>query len=130
MIMYYHKVSFKRIKYKTNMDEVESQKFVKEAEEIVDDDGIEISEDIRFEQRLIAYLTEFMDKHGYKINFYSNIIVGVDLVDLSDFYFELNKTGFLKKFGIRGYTMFEKILCKTRFGLLPTQKRPERAPRR
>ncbi len=107
-------------------DKVKLQEFIKEAEKIANDEGIEISDEIRFEQRLIAYLTEFMDKHGYKINFYSGdaktAIVGVDL---NDFYFDLNKTGFFKKFGIRGYTLFEKILCKPRFCILPTQKRHE-----
>ncbi len=94
------------------------------------DVDIKITEDILFEQQLIAYLTEFMDKNNYKIYPHHSSMVGVgeSFVDLKDFYFKLNKTGFLKKFGIRGYTLFEKIF-KPQLGLLPTQKRFPMVPR-
>ncbi len=98
------------------------------------DVDIKITEDILFEQQLIAYLTEFMDKHGYKINFSSictsgevSIVGESGYVGLEDFYFELKKTDFLKKFGIRGYTLFEKIF-KPWICILPTNKRPEMVP--
>lgn len=97
------------------MDEAKLQEVVKEDEKIANDDGIEISEEILFELKLIAYVTEFMDKHNYKINFYSRRINGVDM---DDFYLKLDKTDFFKKFGSKGYKLFEKFLTsRWSFGL-------------
>jgi hypothetical protein len=87
--------------------------------ELSQKEGITIAPTTVKEQEVIHWLVDYMTKMGYKVNWYTRQLVGIDK---NSFYEQLNDIGFADLFGIKGLKLARSLISEDIYYVLPMWK--------